>query len=154
MPVQTAAVQGGEAWSLPAISNGCGGWWLLGAPSLCLPCFHICHLACSPQQPLKVGYVNICFSTNPSVDLERVLGSRSGFCQLAWRLGRSPPAPCVLPLDRAALTLPTLERNKWRMLTSGDLEIASLTLSSAGEQRGRQSSNQMPAFSLPKYMNC
>lgn len=65
MPVKRTAVQRGEAGSLPAITDGWGGGWLLGAPPLCLPCFHICRLACSPQQPLKVVYV-LTFASAPT----------------------------------------------------------------------------------------
>lgn len=113
---------------------------------------HICHLAYCPWWPLTMGHVFICLSTKPRVDLKEVLVRYLFWGSIRVGVeGKRKPTVYVAPGYNSP-AYAHFGKNQWRMLAVEDLEKVSL--SSSGEQGGRQSSSWMPAFTLLKGISC
>lgn len=133
---------------MPAVTAGGGGSGSCRALPLLL-LLHICHLAYSSLWLLTVARAFICLSASLGVDLEG--GARQTF--ILGLEGRRKPTVCFVPGCTSPVCV-HFGRNQWKMLTPADLGRVSMTLSSAGEQGGRQISSWLPAFTLPTCINC
>lgn len=154
MLVNRIAVQWGETSGVPTLTDrGRWQWLLLNSPSVPLT-LHSCHLAYRSRWPLTMGHVFICLSTKPRVDLKEVLVRCLFWGSIRVGVeGKRKPTVCVAPGYNSPACA-HLGKNQWRMLPVDDLEKVSLTLSSSGEQGGRQSSRWRPAFTLLKGIHC